>query len=51
MAGGFTVAADRLAEAERFLGEAVAVQTGAGATGGATLRITASLGLAGLRSD
>ncbi|MFO1127836.1 MAG: single-stranded-DNA-specific exonuclease RecJ [Rhodospirillales bacterium] len=50
MAGGFTVASDRLAEVERFLDAAVAEQETADATAPA-LRITASLGLSGLGGE
>jgi single-stranded-DNA-specific exonuclease len=51
MAGGFTVGRDRLAEIERFLDGAIAEQRAAASGGAPTLRITASLGLAGLGSD
>ncbi|MFO1154336.1 MAG: single-stranded-DNA-specific exonuclease RecJ [Rhodospirillales bacterium] len=50
MAGGFTVARERLMDAGRFLAGAVAGQIADGAGVAPTLRITASLGLAGLGS-
>ncbi len=51
MAGGFTVACDRLAEAERFLKEALAVQSACRSTATPALHITARLSLAGLGGD
>jgi single-stranded-DNA-specific exonuclease len=51
MAGGFTVACDRLAETERFLSGAIAAQSATGPGSAPALRITASLGLAFLGSE
>jgi single-stranded-DNA-specific exonuclease len=51
MAGGFTAARARLAETERFLADAIALQSPTAPDSRPALRISANLGLAGLSSE